>query len=594
MPMARRVHRQRIGLLLLAAAVSLATTPAAVAVADSAVDQPGVGDQMLLLQVPVGDQSHTALAERLAHEGFEVVGREGDHLVVLGVAEDADELAATGLEPIRTDPAAPAALPLSEGEHPLPDRLGGREYPTFYGGYRTVAGHQRFADDVAAAYPDLVRKVEYGDSWRRQQDWSTGHELTALCITADAADHCALDPDSPRPRFLLLGQIHARELTTSELTWRFITELLDGHRRDAEITTLLAGTEIWVVPQINPDGVTVVEDGIEEVGLGSSSPAWQRKNVDHANNVAECGTGSSWSSNHDGIDLNRNWDTRWGGVGTSPNPCGQTYPGPAGNSEPETDQLATLIESLFPDQRGPGEDDAAPQTTTGTMITLHSTGDLVLFPWGHDAAQQAPNDAGLRSLGFRLSHFNGYTTGQPPEVLYAVTGATDDWTYDTLGIASYTFEIGSSASGCPGFHAAYSCQDMFWDLNRDALLYAAKTARQPYALSLGPTVSEVTSTRALGRWASVHATADDDAYGEVGVDRPAAQDVVAAEVYLDAPPWAGGTPQPIGVQGSGAEVELGGVISIAGLPAGRHPIHVRAQDADGNWGPVTSAWLAGS
>ncbi|ASO22798.1 M14 family zinc carboxypeptidase [Actinoalloteichus hoggarensis] len=585
-------QRQRIGPLLLAAAVALTSTPAAVAAADLAVPA-GVEDQMLLHRIPVGDQPHAVLAERLTREGFEVVGREGDHLVVLGDADTRDELAEAGEEPVRSDPAAPTVLPAEAGGHPLPDRLAGREYPTFYGGYRTVAGHQRFAADVAAAYPDLVRKVEYGDSWRRQQDWRTGHRLTALCITADAGENCALNPDTPRPRLLLLAQVHARELTTSELAWRFVTELLDGHTRDAEITTLLADTEIWVVPQVNPDGVTVVEEGIAEVGLGASSPAWQRKNVDDANNVVECGTGGSWSSDHDGIDLNRNWDTRWGGVGTNPNPCAQTYPGPRGNSEPETARLATLIEALFHDQRGPGEDDAAPPTTTGTMITLHSTGDLVLFPWGHDATQQAPNDAGLRSLGFRLSHFNGYTTGQPPEVLYGVTGATDDWTYDTLGIASYTFEIGSSASGCPGFHAAYSCQDMFWELNRDALLYAAKTARQPYALSLGPTVSEVTSIRALGRWASVHATAADDAYGEAGVGRPAAQDVVAAEVYLGAPPWAGGTPQPIRVQGAGTEVSVGGVISTAGLPAGRHPVHVRAQDADGDWGPITSAWLAG-
>ena len=84
------------------------------------------------------------------------------------------------------------------------------------------------------------------------------------------------------------------------------------------------------------------------------------------------------------------------------------------------------------------------------MVTIHTVAGLVLFPWGMSASQHAPNDAALRSMGFRQSYFNGYETGQPPEVLYAVSGTTDDWSYDALGIASFTWELDGVGAGCTG------------------------------------------------------------------------------------------------------------------------------------------------
>ena len=59
-----------------------------------------------------------------------------------------------------------AAAPASQ-DSVLPARLAGREYPTFYDGYRTAKGYVRFTNDLEDAYPELVKVVKYGTTLHR-------------------------------------------------------------------------------------------------------------------------------------------------------------------------------------------------------------------------------------------------------------------------------------------------------------------------------------------------------------------------------------------------------------------------------------------
>ena len=190
---------------------------------------------------------------------------------------------------------------------------------------------------------------------------------------------------------------------------------------------------------MNPDGIVTVQNGITQHGTGEDSPAWQRKNED-AEQAPAGGCTGEWAFSQTGVDLNRNNDSHWGGQGTSEDPCDQEYLGVAPGSEAETVALDGLFDELFRDQRAPGGQAAAPANTTGMMLSLHSDAGLVLMPWSYDNTVQAPNDAQLRSMAFRQSYFNGYTAGQSGEVLYNASGTSDDWSYDTLGIASFTWE----------------------------------------------------------------------------------------------------------------------------------------------------------
>jgi subtilisin-like proprotein convertase family protein len=464
---------------------------------------------------------------------------------------------------------------------------------TYYGGYRTVAEHIAHLQAVSNTYPALTTVITYGVSWKRTQNPANGTDLYAICVTHKRPGDCALNPETDKPRFFLMGSIHARELTTAEIVYRFIDELVAKYDVDPDITALLDSAEVWLVPVINPDGRQIVEQG-------GNAPYTQRKN---ANSSAGACSFPPSSGSQVGIDLNRNANWRWGTLNASTFACDLTYRGLAAASEPEEQALETLFGQLFRDQRGPADADAAPITTTGAMLTLHSYYNLVLLPWG-DGGGSAPNNAGLRALAFRMSYYNWYKTGRPAEVLYGVSGATDDYTYGTLGIASFTWEMGSMSGGdnfpnCSGFTPAYACQDArFWPEARQGLLYLAKAARQPYALALGPTVLSVsvgpTSTRP-GAPALVQARLADDALGgEPGsVARPTAQTIAAAEAYWDTPPWQAGLPIALAARDGAYDQVKETVIGTLDAPTatGRHTLYVRGRDVDGNWGPVTAAWL---
>jgi len=535
---------------------------------------PVAGDTVVTYEVRAVGVDAGELALDLQAAGYEVAARAGDVLYVLGTSGSATSLSARAdLSVVASVPVGPVVTAPGDQDAILPKKLDGNEYETFYGGYRTVDGFQQFEEDLAAAYPSTVQLVEYGESY------TGANPLRALCVTNAADQGCGLDPDTDKARFVLMAQIHARELTTSEIAWRMLSYLVDNKGKDPHVNALLNDAEIWVVPEANPDGIETAETGIIEDGLGSLSDAWQRKNLNPG--TVTCGTGSF---SQIGVDLNRNWDAFWGGPGSSGAQCDLTYRGTSAASEPETYELAGLFQDLFEDQRPPGSTAPAPADTRGALISMHTYSNLVLFPYG--SGPDTPNDAGLRSMAFRMTYFNGYTAGRPNEILYEVTGSTDDFAYDDLGIAAFTYEVGPASGACSGFHPAYTCQETFWDLNRDAILYGMTAAQQPYTQGLGPTIIEAESVLD-GDTVSITGTADDDAYGSSGVEQPAAQSVTSARMFIGDAPWEGGVAKSVSIVGSGTQVDL---TASLGAKAKKKRVYLQAQDASGNWGPVAVVW----
>lgn len=403
-------------------------------------------------------------AERLVDSGYDLLEkRQGNSLFVSG-----DTSTAAGLRRLGFTPAVSSTLTEAIPSSTTVRRAAG---DTFDGGYHTVTAQYSHLDDTASQHPGLAKVVTYGQSWLKQRGRG-GRDLKAICVTKIQAGDCALSPDSAKPRFFLMSQIHARELTTGEMSWRWIDALTSGYGKDAAITKLMDTTEMWVVPDANPDGVDMV-------AAGGDAPVLQRKNADDSHG-SRCGV-SAYSQI--GVDLNRNTASHWGTSGTSDAVCDQTYGGPAGDSEVENSALENLFRELYPAVRtGTGDTDPAPSAAKGMMITLHSDAGMVLFPWEYDSTVHTGNDTALRALAAHMASLTGYQYGQAGEILYNASGGTDDWTYDKLGLASFTIEIGdSNGVGCDGFTPPYSCQDSyFWPKIEPALLYAAQHAAAPY------------------------------------------------------------------------------------------------------------------
>jgi carboxypeptidase T len=442
-----------------------------------------------------------------------------------------------------------------------------------------------FMQDVTAAYPTLTELFNIGEAWLAGQPGEHGRDIWVLRITNEDPAYGAIDE---KPAFYLFGGIHAREVAIPELLIRYVTYLTDGYDGeggydvDPDVTWLVNHNVIYVHLSQNPDGHWVNEQDIN---------AYRRKNMDDDDG---CNVSSSW-----GVDLNRNHSFFWGCCGgSSGEPCDELYRGPSAGSEPETQAFQNYFNLVIEDQNGPNDNNtiapASPLTTTGIFLSMHSYSDLVIWPWGFSSTD-APNGAQLRTIGRKLGYYTGY---DPSGDIYVVDGATDDWTYGRYGIASFTFEVGSSWGSCGGFFPAYGCIDgidgmsrSFWDENRPAFLYIHKIARTPYMTAYGPDTEEVTVTPdsvPQGSPVALTATIADHRYASDPL-----QPIYGAEYFFDAP---GGDGTGIALapgDGSWGDLVEGveGQVDTSSLAPGKHYVLVHGLNDDGDWGPFTAAFI---
>ncbi len=436
-----------------------------------------------------------------------------------------------------------------------------------YSCYRTVEETFNTMDGIVAAHPNLATVVDAGDSWEKANGQG-GYDLKVLVLTNAATP-------GPKPKAFITSSIHAREYTPAELMTRFAEYLVNNYGSDADITWLLDNQEVHLMLQTNPDGRKQAETGL----------SW-RKNTDQL----YCGA----TSNTRGADLNRNFDFQWNCCGgSSSNECSLTYHGASAASEPETQAVQNYLRNLFPDVRGPGLNDAAPLNAAGLYLDIHSYSELILWPWGFTNSP-APNGVQLQTLGRKFAFFNAYYPQQSIG-LYPTDGTTGSFAYGDLGVAAYTFELGTAF-----FQDCGTFENTILPANFPALIYALKASRAPYQLPAGPEVVNVDLDAGdsfpvpAGTFVTLSASADDGRYSNANGSEPS-QAIASAEYYLDTPPWTtGATAIPMTASDGSFNSSTEGLqasIDTSSLSEGRHTVYVRAQDADGNQGVVSAVFL---
>ncbi|MCP4746466.1 MAG: carboxypeptidase [Desulfobacteraceae bacterium] len=434
--------------------------------------------------------------------------------------------------------------------------------------YRTVEETFAAAQSIADDYPDLAQWIDAGDSWRKTQGLG-GYDMMVLKLTNSVVP-------GPKPILFITAAIHAREYTTAELITRFAENLVQGHGVNPDFTWILDYHEVHMMLHTNPDGRKKAEAG----------QLW-RKNT----NENYC----SFFSSRRGADLNRNFSFSWGCCGGSSNwQCDQTYRGNGPASEPEVQAVESYVRANFDDHRGPNDDDPADDDTSGIYLDIHSHGKLVLWPWGH-TEDKAPNGAQLQRLGRKFAYWNGHSPEQSIG-LYPTDGTTDGVGYGELGIASYTFELGTTFfEKCDYFEKTIVADNM------PSLIYAAKVVRTPYLTPAGPDVVDLTVNSAdsqsspvsAGALITISATINDTRYNNSNGTEPA-QQIRAAEYYVNTPAWEGGLPKAM-TAGDGtyntAVEHVKATIDTTGMNPGQHIVFVRGQDADDNWGAFSAVFL---
>jgi carboxypeptidase T len=421
--------------------------------------------------------------------------------------------------------------------------------------YRTVEETFTTAQNIVTNYPNLAAWTDVGDTWQKTQNSANGYDMRVLKLTNK-------NITGTKPVLFVISAIHAREYTTAELMTRFAEELVTKYGTDADITWALDHHEVHLMLQANPDGRKKAEAGA----------SW-RKN----NNTTAC-----TSRTTKGVDLNRNSSFEWNTGGSSANQCDLTYRGPSAASEPETRAIEAYARSVFPDARGANKTDAAPASTSGLFLTMHSYSELVIWPWGNTNTV-APNGTAMQTLGRKFAYFNNYTPQQSIG-LYATSGTTDDFVYGELGVAAFTFELGTSF-----FQPCSDFTSTILPRNLNSLKYALKVARAPYQLPAGP---EAISVAVSG--STLTATLNDARFNNSNGTEPS-QTVASAEYFIDTPPWkSGATAIAMSASDGSFSSSSEGVtatVNTANLSSGKHIIFVRGKDSSNNVGPVSAVFL---
>jgi hypothetical protein len=543
------------GLFLAAASLlfALAASPAA------AASGPPPGDGPWVVRAEFTERTQVnALASFT--EPWEV--NYGEHYLIVDVDREGwQELLRLGfvveVDPVRTEEMLRPRVRLpGQGVDSIPG------FPC----YRTVEETFATAQGIVTNYPTLASWIDIGDSWEKfTAGGLPGYDMYILKLTNSAIP-------GPKPKLLITAAIHAREYVTAELVTRYAEYLVQNYGTDADVTWMLDTQEIHLLLQTNPDGRKKAETGL----------LW-RKNT----NPINCG-----NNNNRGIDLNRNFPYNWGCCGgSSGSGCAETYRGPSPGSEPETQAVRDYMQTIFPDYGDPGSGNPIPADSAGLYLDIHSSGQLLLWPWG-GTTNLAPNGIQLQTMGRKFAYFNNHFPEQSI-YLYATDGTTIDNIYGQLGVAAFTFELGNNF-----FQDCGTFESVIFPTNRAALIHAARVVRAPYMLGQGPeslSVATVPSGNVnQGAPLVVNASANDTRFSNANGSEPV-QNVVAAEVYLDTPPWDPGAVPNAMVAADGSynspTEAITTTLSTAAWSVGRHTLFVRSRDAATNWGPVGAVFI---
>lgn len=278
--------------------------------------------------------------------------------------------------------------------------------PQDMGGYKTLAEIEASMTLIASNYPSIVSgPTSIGATHE-------GRDLWAVKIS----DNPGVDEDEPE--VLFTAAIHAREVITPELMLTYMEWLTSNYGVDPTATELVDTREIWFVPVVNPDGYYH-----NQVIAPSGGGMWRKNRRDN-------GDGSR------GVDLNRNFGYEFGfdDEGSSPYPSSETYRGPSGFSEPETQAMRDF------------------ELAHDFVLSCyyHSYSDIFIYPWGY-ARIKTPDQDIFAAMGDTIQGMNGYIPGTGWELLYTTNGGSDDWEYgeQTLKNKCYgtTIEIGTDADG---------------------------------------------------------------------------------------------------------------------------------------------------
>src|SRR5918992_106136 len=312
-------------------------------------------------------------------------------------------------------------------------------------------------ENLATSHPKIAKLETIGRSLR-------GVPIYAMKVTKNARG----TRDGRRPAVLYSSIQHAREWLAGETGRRTLRLFLDNYGRDGtaigtdgqpvagvsaeQITRLVNTRELWFILVANPDGY--------DYTFTPANRLW-RKNLRDNN-------GDGQITAIDGVDLNRNFPTKWNydDEGSNTERSSETFRGTGPASEPETEAFLSLTRRV----------DFAYNKTD------HRHGRLLLWPPGWRVDTRYADEPLMEALAG--DDEQPAIPGFDPDVgaeLYTTNGDTNDHLYGAHRTISYTPEGTPAASGS-GF--------VFQDVEADVQAEFERHAQ--FALDLARSADDVT------------------------------------------------------------------------------------------------------
>ena len=214
-----------------------------------------------------------------------------------------------------------------------------------------------------------------------------------------------------------------------EFTLRQYDDPVSGGRTPREI---LADTDVYLFPMLNPDGVTISQSGLTNLQPETAERLRGIYEAEYAAGRTEATLDDylkGWKANANGVDINRNalfsrtgrdYDT---GVRA---PASEEFPGNRAAPEAETATYLRLLDRL----RNPV-----------AVLSIHSQGSLIYWICGQ-------NETDLTAAR-RLTEIAESVTGYYAEPEDSFVGALADWAMLEKHIPAVTIETGLGGSPLP-------------------------------------------------------------------------------------------------------------------------------------------------
>ena len=236
------------------------------------------------------------------------------------------------------------------------------------------------------------------------------------------------NPDAPR-QIIVTAAIHAREYMTSMLVMKqiefYLSHMRVGGYNHTSYAELFNQFCFYIVPMVNPDGVMLSQEGLSSLPTEEMRQTIRTVFQTEKHSYTDFDLYlSHWKANANGVDLNRNYDAKWEEYDKADAPQSSHYKGPSPASEPETQAIVSLINSL---------------PNPIASLCIHSQGEVIYWNCGQTGAAKTES-AHLASL---VASSNGYRVINEQNN----DASLSDWCELVKGIPAITVETGNRQ--CP-------------------------------------------------------------------------------------------------------------------------------------------------